>query len=79
LKIIVDTNVTISGLLWGGAPIQILKFCRNGIFHILECEETFDEVKSVLRYSKSSDRLSAPSLFQGIGIYLSLRAIGAFR
>jgi len=59
LKIIIDTNVTISGLLWGGAPNQILKLCRNGVVRILECDETLDEVKSVLQYSKFTDRLSA--------------------
>ena len=58
MKIIIDTNVTISGLLWVGAPNQILKLCRNGIVHILECEETLDEVKSVLRYPKFCDRLT---------------------
>jgi len=59
LKIIIDTNVTISGLLWVGAPNQILKLCRNGVVRILECDETLDEVKSALRYPKFSDRLSA--------------------
>lgn len=59
MKIIIDTNVTISGLLWGGAPNQILKLCRNGVVRILECDETLDEVKSALRYPKFSDRLSA--------------------
>jgi putative PIN family toxin of toxin-antitoxin system len=58
LKIIIDTNVTISGLLWGGAPNHILKLCRDGIIRILECDQTLDEVKSVLQYSKFSDRLS---------------------
>lgn len=59
MKIIIDTNVTISGLLWGGAPNHILKFCRNGVVRILECEETLEEVKRVLRYSRFSERLSA--------------------
>ena len=59
MKIVIDTNVTVSGLLWGGAPNQILKLCRNGIVHILECDETLDEVKRVLQYPKFSDRLSA--------------------
>jgi len=59
LKIIIDTNVAISGLLWGGAPNQILKLCRNGAVRILECEETLDEVKRVLQYSRFSERLSA--------------------
>lgn len=50
--------MTISGLLWGGAPNQILKLCKNGVVRILECDETLDEVKSVLQYPKFSDRLS---------------------
>ena len=58
MKIIIDTNVTISGLLWGGAPNQILKLCRNGIVRILECDETLNEVKNVLKLSKFSNRLS---------------------
>lgn len=59
MKIIIDTNVTISGLLWGGAPNQILKLCKNGMVRILECDETLDEVKIVLQYPKFTDRLSA--------------------
>jgi putative PIN family toxin of toxin-antitoxin system len=59
LKIIIDTNVTISGLLWGGAPNQILKLCRSEVVRILECKETLDEVKNVLQYPKFSERLSA--------------------
>ncbi|MDF1592222.1 MAG: putative toxin-antitoxin system toxin component, PIN family [Desulfobacterales bacterium] len=59
MKIIIDTNVTISGLLWGGAPNQILKLCRNGIIRILECDETLNEVKNVLKHPKFSNRFSS--------------------
>ncbi|MFC1840578.1 putative toxin-antitoxin system toxin component, PIN family [Thermodesulfobacteriota bacterium] len=59
MKIVIDTNVMISGLLWGGAPNQILKFCRDGIVSVIECDETINEVKSVLQYPKFSGRLSA--------------------
>ena len=58
MNIVIDTNVTISGLLWGGAPNQILKFCRNRFIHILECDETLDEIRHVLQYSKFSKRIS---------------------
>ena len=51
--------MTISGLLWGGAPNQILKICKNGVIRILESNEILDEVKSVLQYPKFSYRLSA--------------------
>jgi putative PIN family toxin of toxin-antitoxin system len=74
LKIIIDTNVTISGLLWGGAPNHILKLCRNGIVRILECDETLDEVRSVLQYLKFSDRLSAlgTSAFEIFAYFVNL-------
>ena len=58
MKIVIDTNVAISGLLWGGAPNQILRLCRNRIIRILECEETLDEVKRVIQYDKFADRIS---------------------
>ena len=58
MNIIIDTNVAISGLLWAGAPNQILKFCRNRQVQILECDDTIEEVKSVLHYPKLSKRLS---------------------
>ena len=58
MKIVIDTNVTISGLLWGGAPNEILKLGRNRLIRILECDETLDEVRHVLRFSKFSKRLS---------------------
>lgn len=68
MKIVIDTNVMISGLLWVGAPNQILKFCRDGIVNIIECDETLNEVKSVLQYPKFSGRLTA----------LGITAIDAF-
>ena len=58
MKIVIDTNVAISGLLWGGAPNQILRLCRNGVIRILECDETLDEVKRVIQYDKFADRIS---------------------
>jgi putative PIN family toxin of toxin-antitoxin system len=36
-----------------------LKLCGDEIIRILECDQTLDEVKSVLQYPKFSDRLSA--------------------
>ena len=57
VSIVVDTNVAVSGLLWAGAPNQILKFCRNRQIHIFSCDETLAETKNVLQYPKLSKRL----------------------
>ena len=59
MKIVVDTNVAVSGLLWGGPPNQVLQWSRDGVIHILECEETMDEIKRVLQYGKFAQRLAS--------------------
>ena len=58
MRIVVDTNVSVSGLLWGGPPNQILKLARDGRHAILACEQTAAELKRVLQYPRFSGRLS---------------------
>jgi len=58
LNIIIDTNVALSGLLWGGPPNQILRWARDRIIRALACSRTVGELKRVLQYSKFKDRLS---------------------
>ena len=58
MRIIADTNVVVSGLLWGGAPNQILKWARDGRIQLLVCEQTVAELKRVLHYQRFSKRLS---------------------
>lgn len=58
MRVVVDTNVVISGLLWGGPPNQIMKWARDGRFEILTCEKTADEFKRVLQYKRFSQRLA---------------------
>lgn len=59
MKVVIDTNVAISGLLWSGPPNQILKWSRDGLLITFGCERTTGELKSVLRYEKFSKRLAA--------------------
>jgi len=58
LNIVIDTNVALSGLLWGGPPNQILRWARDRIIRVLACSRTVDELKRVLQYSKFTERLS---------------------
>jgi putative PIN family toxin of toxin-antitoxin system len=58
MKVVIDTNVAISGLLWPGPPNQILKWARDGILRIICCERTVSELKKVIRYKKFAHRLS---------------------
>ena len=74
MRIIIDTNVALSGLLWGGPPNQILKWGRDRVIRILACEKTVDELKRVLQYDKFSNRLSVlqTSPQQAMAYFLNL-------
>lgn len=58
MKVVVDTNVVVSGLLWGGPPNRILRWARDGLLEIVVCEETTPEVRRVIQYKRFSKRLS---------------------
>ena len=58
MKVVCDTNVVVSGLLWGGPPNRILKWAREGLLKIIACDETTAEVRRVLQYKRFSGRLS---------------------
>ena len=58
MRVVVDTNVAVSGLLWPGPPNQILKWARQSIFDIVACEQTTDELRRVLQYKRFARRLS---------------------
>ena len=58
MKLIIDTNVLISGLMWAGPPNRILKWAREGRVVLLACESTIDELKRVIQYKRFVQRLS---------------------
>ena len=59
MRIVVDTNVLVSGLLWGGPPNQFLKWARDGVLQILACPESLAEAVRVIEYSKFAPRIEA--------------------
>ena len=58
MRVVCDTNVVVSGLLWGGPPNRILRWAREGLLEIVACQETTAEVRRVLQYKRFSKRLS---------------------
>ncbi|MBW1818474.1 MAG: putative toxin-antitoxin system toxin component, PIN family [Deltaproteobacteria bacterium] len=58
MRIVADTNVIVSGLLWGGPPNRVLKWARDGLLQIVGCGETINELRDVLRHGRFSNRLS---------------------
>lgn len=58
MRVVADTNVVISGLLWGGPPNEILRWARDGLLELMACEETAGELKRVLQHKRLSRRMS---------------------
>jgi putative PIN family toxin of toxin-antitoxin system len=58
MKVVVDTNVAVSGLLWEGPPNDILKWARDGVLVLVACQETVKELARILQYKKFQPRLS---------------------
>lgn len=48
LKVVIDTNVFVSGLFFNGPPFRILRAWQNGQFRMAVSEEIIDEYKRVI-------------------------------
>jgi putative PIN family toxin of toxin-antitoxin system len=51
-RIVLDTNVVVSGYLWGGAALEILKRVERGDLVAFACRESMGELERVLVYPK---------------------------
>lgn len=60
MKIVLDTNTVISGLLWKGAPRQVLDLARSGTITLFTSPELLAELADVLGRKKFSARLVLP-------------------
>ena len=56
-KIVADTNILISGLLWTGLPHKIIKNAENKHIIIYSSLPLIEEISDVLRRSKFNDRI----------------------
>ncbi len=71
MKVILDTNVLISGIFFGGYPYRILDAWRKGKIELVLSEEIFDEYQRVVQELSSQ--------FKGVDIsgLLNLVAINS--
>ncbi|NEO52174.1 MAG: putative toxin-antitoxin system toxin component, PIN family [Okeania sp. SIO3B5] len=49
MRIILDTNTVISGLLWRGKPFEVLELVRSGQVEAYTSEAMLEELLDVLR------------------------------
>lgn len=57
MKIVVDTNVWISALLWGGIPDRVIYLAEIGQLNIAASEPLLNELANTLGYAKLQPRL----------------------
>jgi putative PIN family toxin of toxin-antitoxin system len=62
LKVVLDANVWISALLWGGKPAEIVKAAEKGQFVIFLSEEIAGEISQVLAYPRIAKVYQAAGL-----------------
>ncbi|MEM3551280.1 MAG: putative toxin-antitoxin system toxin component, PIN family [Candidatus Bathyarchaeia archaeon] len=51
-RVVLDVNVWVSALLWGGKPAEIIKLAEDGKVLIIVSEEIVGEISQVLNYPK---------------------------
>lgn len=62
VRVVIDTNVVVSGLLWHGPPRQILRLARTGALRLFSSPAMFDELERVLARPHLSNRVAATGL-----------------
>ena len=58
IRVVLDTNVIISGWLWSGSPRQVLNIARQRQVQTVISEALLDELRDVLHRPKFADRLN---------------------
>ena len=61
-RIVPDTNIVVSGLLWRGNPRRILDTARDGIIELYTSPVLLEELEDVLRREKFARRLAAANV-----------------
>ena len=57
MRVVADTNVVVSGLLWLGPPRRVLDMAKAGDVHLFTSGELLEELRDVLSRRKFARRL----------------------
>ncbi|MBN1857744.1 putative toxin-antitoxin system toxin component, PIN family [Candidatus Bipolaricaulota bacterium] len=58
MRVVADTNIVVSGLLWHGLPRQILDAARDNVITIFSSISLLAELEEVLQREKFASRLA---------------------
>ncbi len=59
MKVVLDTNIFVSGWLWGGRPDKVLKLAEVYLITVCASEELLNELQSTLSQDKFRSKLQA--------------------
>ncbi len=62
MRLVLDTNIVISGLIWGGIPRQLLELGRDGHAVFFTSSVLLDELADVLERGKFATLLASQSI-----------------
>jgi uncharacterized protein len=62
MRVVIDTNIWISGLLFGGIPSKIILLAQSQQIEIIYSEALLNEIRGVLSYRKFHKRLEKTGL-----------------
>ncbi len=57
MRVVADTNIVVSGLLWRGDPRRVLDVARDGIIELFTTSPLLEELEDVLSREKFAARL----------------------
>lgn len=77
VRLVLDTNIAVSGLLWHGAPGQLIDAARAGVIELISSTPLLAELQGVLLRSKFAAQLAKRGLtvhavFDGYAALVSL-------
>lgn len=58
MKVVLDTNVLVSGFFWQGTPEELFILAEKNLITICVTQETLEEFERVLSYPKFKQRLA---------------------
>jgi hypothetical protein len=62
VRVVLDTNVVVSGLLWGGVPLQLLQAAREKRLRLFTSTALLLELTDILGRAKFARKLAASQL-----------------
>lgn len=62
LRVVLDTNVWVSAMIWGGSPASIVRAAEDGRVLMMVSEEIIQEISRTLAYPRLRE------MYEGVGV-----------